>query len=293
MGTKSTTQRCETHVDFQQRYRDLVSSVDNLPTLPTLLWELQAVLRSPFSDAAKVALVIEKDPSLTAHVLRFANSAYSASRERIISVKDAVARVGINRIERISTGMLMVELFSEFGTTLEPEIFWKHSFRVASVTHSVCTLNPESCPFMPDEVYIAGLLHDIGKLILDQYFHEDYEKVDSAMKRKPWTAFQVEESVLGLHHGEVGADLLQVWDFPEYLVEAIRDHHEVCADTERSHVLAELIRFCDFISYGLEEETMNPEISEHPMFGVTSYQYEEMKINLLHEEKYVDDLLGL
>ena len=165
--------------DFLTTFDSLLTSLDSLPTLPAILWELQAELQDSRNGSAEIAAAIEQDPSLTANILRLANSAYFGTSDRYFSITEAVARIGLREIENVVSATFVIDVFTKIGESSDYSDLWRHSLQVATATDFLTERNPTTSPFLSSEAYITGLLHDVGKLILRQYFEEYFERVSA------------------------------------------------------------------------------------------------------------------
>ena len=148
--------------DFAAGFELIVASIDSLPTLPAILWEIQAALQNPRSGSAEISMVIEQDQSLTANILRLANSAYFGSSDRYVSITEAVTRIGLREIENLVSATLVVELFSELGEAMDETDFCCHNLQVAEAASFLTERNlvnrMVNKPFDPKETAIEDLM---------------------------------------------------------------------------------------------------------------------------------------
>jgi putative nucleotidyltransferase with HDIG domain len=181
-------------------------------------------LDNPGITVGVLASELSHDQALTAEVLRLANAAALGYGPKSSTISEAVMRLGFRRIKTLvlgaSTSSLLMRRLSGYGLTGEE--LWEHSVACAQMARFVAdTVNyPDS-----EEAYVAGLLHDVGKLVLDQYVRVDYQAILNLMKRRGLQLWQAEEQLIGMDHGAVGGLLANDWHFPLPLVEAIRCHH--------------------------------------------------------------------
>jgi putative nucleotidyltransferase with HDIG domain len=188
---------------------------------------LEQALSDRNSDAMGVAKIISQDPSLTANILRVANSAYYAgSAGTITSVAGAVARLGFGETRNLSITMAVIRTFNHIGQHMDHKQFWKHSIVAAVATRVITNFCNPAGPFSEDDAYVAGLLHDIGALVLDQYFPDDFQDVRSIADEQCLPYAIAEQDVLNADHGEIGGCLLRKWNLPESIVRAVSYHHQ-------------------------------------------------------------------
>jgi putative nucleotidyltransferase with HDIG domain len=238
---------------------DILSRLDaleDLPTLPGIVLELERVLHGDTSDAAEVVLIIEEDPSIAAAVLRVANSVahYSSASGTITSLRDAVVRIGLNEVSRLASAVALIHVFGESSRQLDHKKFWHHSFMVASGARRMCLMSDQLRLVAEDEAYISGLLHDIGLLILDQFFPELYDRVAAVVQATGAEWAEKETEVLGVGHGELGGRLLELWDLPDTVVQAVTWHHCPESAPEASTRLSQALRVEEFLSAYIDED---------------------------------------
>jgi putative nucleotidyltransferase with HDIG domain len=202
----------------------VLSTITRLRPLPSNVTSLLRTLESPHADAGKVASLVSLDQALTAYILRVANSASLGYGLSCSSVREAVMRLGFQRVRLLllsaaASGPLTKRLS---GYRLGDGVLWSHSIATASLSHWLA--RGLSYPD-PEEAYAAGLLHDVGKLALDQFVQADYFHILESMAERKLHLWQVEELLFGIDHAGVGGVIADQWQFPVALQDAIRYHH--------------------------------------------------------------------
>ncbi len=230
-------------MDIASEIKLRLETIRNLPTLPVVLEKARQIMKDPQSDARRLARIIEDDPPMVARILRVVNSPLYAGREPINSLELAIARLGWNAVNNIA---LTTAVFSSFGHDagegdFNREEFWKHCIStgiVSSVLYEFCK-NHISKAYSKDLFHLVGLVHDIGKIVLDQHFHAEFIKALRIREEKKCSLSNAEFEVLGTTHSEVGAWLAEKWNLPAEIIAAIMFHHNpIGADIEyRSLVL--------------------------------------------------------
>jgi putative nucleotidyltransferase with HDIG domain len=192
--------------------------------LPNNVSRLLRTLESPGADAGLIASLISLDQALTAYILRVANSAYLGYSLSSSSVREAVMRLGFQRIRLLVLSMAAAGPLTKRlnGYRLGDGALWNHSIAAATIAHWLA--NKFSYPD-PEEAYVAGLLHDMGKLVLDQFVQADYQQMVAVMAQRNLRLWQVEELMFGIDHAAVGGLMADQWQFPIALQDAIRYHH--------------------------------------------------------------------
>ncbi|MCD6216664.1 HDOD domain-containing protein [bacterium] len=240
-----------------------MAEIDSLAPMPASVVKLTQMVSNPDSGVHDIARVVELDQALTANVLRSANSALSASRTKITTVKNAVVRLGTAQILKLAVGQQVVSAMSEefTGYGLCEHELWRHS--VASALASESIGKYASVP-IPGISFTAALLHDIGKLLLERHLNAEVtELMLSMIEDKGITWLEAEHRILGTDHTEVGAAIARHWNFPDELVLAIEHHHD---PDPMSNTLLDVVHISNsiakLIGVGLGAEQMHSNVSK-------------------------------
>jgi len=204
---------------------NLVDSIRDLPSLPAVAQEAVSIAGDPAASAADLAKIIQVDPSLTAKILRVTNSAYYGLSRKIANVKEAIVVMGFVSVRSLAIAVNAMKLFEGTGSAnFDPERFWMHSACSALLARNLAALSK-----IPDAsgAFTAGLLHDIGKIVLDQFAHEAFEEVLETQKREGAIDPATELRIINTTHAEVGRRLCERWKLPTQLCEAIGGHHDM------------------------------------------------------------------
>jgi HD-like signal output (HDOD) protein len=223
----------------------LLESARSLPPLPVSAIRLAGLVSSPDVDVLDIVETISLDQSLTASVLRQANSAASGNRVRIGTVRDAVVRLGMNMVLSIAlSGHLskqMAKAVPEYG--LGAGELWRHSVLASISTDLIRGRSPVR---VPTEAATAALVHDIGKLVLCRYMSPHVlELIAQAGALEGDADFEAELKVLEVHHGDVGALVAEHWRLPESIVVAVKYHH---TPSERPEPICYAVALGDMIA---------------------------------------------
>lgn len=204
---------------------ELVARVEDLPVLPVIVGQVMRLTEDPDSTAADLNGVIGQDQALTAKILRLANSAYYGFPRRIGTITEAVILLGFNTIRNlVLTASVSQVLEREApGYGLAKGELWRHALTSAMAAR----LLARKVRYRgAEEAFVAGLLHDIGKLILSHYVANSYEEIRQRVAEENVPFMVAEQAVLGFDHARVGGLVAEKWNLPEGLVEAICLHHE-------------------------------------------------------------------
>lgn len=207
--------------------KELVARVGRLPSVPTLFQEINRLMESERATVENLGAAIAKDMAMTAMVLKLANSAFFSLRHTVSTPGEAVSILGIDLLRSL---VLAHGLFSQAGSFRYPTFglqhLWRHSVSVAAVTKAIAEQEGISRS-RSAEFFTAGLLHDVGVLVLASRFPEEYARVLDTSRQGGTDLETAEFHVLGSTHGEVGAYLLGLWGLPPAVVEAAAWHHEI------------------------------------------------------------------
>jgi len=207
-----------------------LESIDDLPTIPLVIQKIEEAIRDEDTSAKKVASVIQDDPAIMARILKIVNSVYyrSADGKEINSLSLAIARLGFTAIKNIALSSSVFTAFSEKKvTSFDLNQFWVHCIGtgiINNIVYETCGGNLTRI-YTKDELHLLGLLHDIGKIILEHYFHEEYTGILEYGRENKVHSVIAEEAVLGVNHAQIGAWLAKKWKLPPLYVSGILFHH--------------------------------------------------------------------
>lgn len=226
-----------------------IISRSDLPTLPTVYSRLEAAIEDPRSSTTSISAVISSDATLTARLLRIANSAMFQFPSQITSISTAVRVVGTRQIRDLALATIVIGMFERFNPPVgKMEMFWQHSIACGVAARVVGAQRRE---VNVERFFVAGLLHDIGSLLL--YLHMP-EQMMVAMKHASEGSLPlhvIEKDLIGFDHAELGAALLSQWGLPAALHRAVRYHHspDQCVDFRMD---ASIVHVSDVIVNALE-----------------------------------------
>ncbi len=253
---------------------DKIKNSNNLPSLPQVLLKLIEISNDDGSSAADLAEAISHDPSISTKVMRLVNSAYTGAGRRFKGIEQAVVYLGLDTINNIA---ISTSVYQVFGRTRESSLFklsrfWWHSFMCASLARIIA--HKTSYEF-PEEAFLTGLLHDIGRLLLWVNFPKEFASVlqnhdDSS------TIISAEERVFGANHAEVGAWLIKEWNLKTFMSDAVLYHHEPLERIHDAFTLVKIIYLAGIICRALNDNTGAGFIAARELFGFEQSQTEEL-----------------
>ncbi|MFP4163910.1 MAG: HDOD domain-containing protein [Chitinispirillaceae bacterium] len=241
--------------ETRKRIEGVLEGIEKLPTVPTVYAQLRKVLASPETTSRDVAAIIEQDQSLTARLLRVVNSAYYGFPRRIRTISRAVVILGFNEIKHLTLTVSVIELFkTEQGSGVDFEKFWDHAIGVAVCTRILMRTAGRKETENLESAFVAGLLHDIGKLVEGSYIKEFFiESLDRATQNAI-TLFQAENETGGFSHQDIGFYLSQKWELPLDIEATIAFHHNPMLKRNDRHFfpLIASVHIADAIVRGID-----------------------------------------
>ena len=228
---------------YKKKIFDKLASITELPTMLVVAMEINRLTSDPNTTIEQIEALIKNDLTLTAKVLKIANSALFAGSKRIVSLNSAISRLGFAEVSKLSLAITFLNTFKP--NYVDYEMFWIHSIATAYITTKLNDFSADKK--RSERLFTGAILHDIGILILDQHFSEIYKKVFDIALNKNIELTIVEQKVLGTNHAEVGAYLLEKWKIPSEITEIIKFHHQPQKATMTDHE-TKLIYLANFIS---------------------------------------------
>lgn len=209
-----------------QSLRQLVSRLDRLPSIPALYVQIVEKLQDPQIGLDEIGEIVAKDMAMTAKILKLVNSAFFGLGRQISSPVEAVSYLGVETIKSL---VLSIHAFSQFTSVklgaFSIDALWAHSQQTAGLAKEIARLESADQKLL-DDCFVAGLLHDTGKLVLASNFPQQYDRVTEAARGGTLALLTAEENTFGANHAEVGGYLLGLWGLPVPVVEAIALHHQ-------------------------------------------------------------------
>jgi len=201
---------------------NIVGSVKDLPVLPRTYLALREKLMDPEASTRDVVKIVEQDVGISAKILQLVNSALFGVPREISSVSTAVNYLGISMMQNL---VLSAEVFRIFESAAAIHGFSMEQVQVHSQLTSRIAAKIPSPPSIHNAVVVAGMLHDVGKLLMAMKSPKHFARALSGAREEQRPLFKVEEELMGVSHAEVGAYLLSIWGLPTLVVEAVAHHH--------------------------------------------------------------------
>jgi HD-like signal output (HDOD) protein len=236
--------------------RTLVGGVAGLPVKPEVYTRLTEAIADPMIDMPQIARIVSRDVGLASKVLHLTNSAFFGSKRSFVSIEQAVTFIGIRMLRKV---VLAAEVFAAFdpkqslgGLSLDEE--QKHGLTCAGIARKIA---PD--PELGEYAFLAGMLHDIGKLVWATRNPKLMRQLNRQRVRGESLMPGVEESVAGTHHGRIGAYLLGLWGLEHPVVEAVAHHHDPAATGSSHFDLPSIVHVADALAHEIANERVGRE----------------------------------
>ena len=278
------------------RCTDILRKVKALPALPSTALKLMQVINDPLSTVDDLVGTIKYDQAVTGEVLKVCNSAYFGLARRVSSLNDAMVYLGtvkvLQLVMAIHTNALLAR--EQRGYGLAPGVLWKHSVGVALASSAVAQRLK-----LPNAslVFTAGLLHDIGKVVLNEYVAEEVNEILRRVTQERLSFLEAEQQVLGFSHQEIGGKIADTWALPEGIVRCIRYHHAP-QELDPPDPLVDTVYLancvCRMLGIGLGEDGLyyRADSSVMQRTGLREQDIELIGVQMLSELKRVEQLFS-
>ena len=236
---------------------ELVRDVGGLVTLPNVFIRINQLVEDPNSSIADIAKAVSQDPSFTVRLLRVANSSFYGFSSTIDTVTKAVSVIGTSQVRNLALSMSVASSFAGLPNNLVSMAnFWRHSLYCALVAR-ILARQAGRCD--PEAMFTAGLLHDIGELVIFNRLPEQAKEslllVMDNMDELP--VYQAEQQIIGFDHAQVGGELARQWNLPPLLAECIAYHHSI-GEAQRYPRETALVHLANILAMMAELDTLEP-----------------------------------
>lgn len=272
---------------------DILRQLEDLPSLPAVVMELLSSIDAPDADISVLAKKVSHDQALTAKTLRLSNSSLYGLQVRVTTIGQAITFLGFQTTRNLITAAAVTGCFAEGQCPgFDDKAFWRHSIATAACAKVLA----RRVRFNQDYAFTAGLLHDIGRLVLMSSYPALYQQVLAYRSANDSSVLEAERAVLGVDHVEAGAALAGHWNFSDTMRLAIANHHD--PDAPGAGFLATIVHVADAIVHALdlarEDDDLVPAVSSAAwtalgldeeaylqVFRETELQFEEITVILM------------
>jgi HD-like signal output (HDOD) protein len=284
--------------------KEKVKTIIQLPALPSLAFEVVEMVDNPKTSAQQLSRVISADQALTGKVLKIANSPFYGFPKKISTIDFAIIVLGFDALKEIVISIALVSsLQKKADSYFNTKVFWDHSITTGVIARRLAR---DIGYRVTGEVFVAGLLHDMGISILNKYFNAEFRRIVDINREMGLSFLEAEESVLGVTHAEIGSWLGERWNLPDQLVETIRFHHSPerseqnknlvsivhCADVFAKQLSAEPIEYDPDVTFN-EDALDTLGLNDANLLQEYRMQYAEMMKTDLRDGMMMNSLVGI
>lgn len=263
----------------------IAKSVHRLPALPHIAMQVQQLVRDPDSSPLQLLRTINSDPSLAAAILKTVNSAAYGLPRKIDSLDRAIPMLGLKAVSELTVAHSVGALFSakDIGGGFSATDLWLHSNLVANIARKLAGFVNRK---LADSAYVAGLLHDIGLLVLCQQFPKEEAKLLAGAKSSPVPLTKSELDTFGFDHADLGLLIMSQWQLPEPTCIAVAMHHDPFRANDDSKQLTAIIALADAlactVATGLNVTALHTPVSPDlfALAGVSNLEVEQTRSEL-------------
>jgi len=271
-----TVDTCST--SGEELKKEILKKVKALPPMPQVLMKAKKIVDDPYKGAKELADVLETDQAMTTRVLKLSNSAYYSPTTPVSSVKQACILLGeeslLMLITLVCTSKLMGSRLK--GYDISSVDMFRHSLKVALGSQKIADkIKPE----LSADAYSAGLIHDMGKLIMDPFVAERKEDFHTHLKKHELELLETERKLFGFDHTDIGYDYCTNWNIPDIQAQAVKEHHK--PDPASENILPVILHIADIMANFPIEDLTDEEINElidGSILKVAGFSTEEIRM---------------
>lgn len=256
-----------------------MDDVKSFPSMPAAALKLLTLLKDENASNVQIEQILRYEPGLTANILKMTNSAFFGLPKKIGSIRQAVLLIGWKKLIQIVLASCVSAIIDKpvQGYDLSAGDLWRHCVAVSVASE---LLVKELKLSVPEEMFTAALLHDVGKIVLGRYVKEDISLIDGE-EMQCLSFEQVERSMFGIDHAEIGANILRNWSFPPTMISAVRWHHDPDGAPKSSHLIdvvhvADVLCVMSGIGVGREGLQYRPSPTACERIGLTQEHLEKV-----------------
>jgi len=278
------------------RSEELLKKVGALPPMPGTAVKLMSLLNDPRSSVQDMVELIKFDQAATGQVLRLCNSAFFGLSRTVTSLSEATSCLGMVKVLQVVMAVHTSSMLSrkQIGYGLERGMLWKHSVAVAL---AAAEIGQKVDAGKVNLMFTAGLLHDIGKVVLNEYVAAEFLEIARRVKAERISFAEAENRVLGFSHAEIGGKLAEAWRLPDPIVRCLRHHHEpevLSPPDELVDVVYLANTLCRFLGIGVGQESPTSRCSDAVLHrrGLNAEDLESIGAQILVSLKQVEEMFA-
>ena len=274
-----------------KKLRQALNTLDNLPAIPIIAQKILSLKIATDEGERALLELINSDPPILSKIIGLSNSPLFGTGREILTLKDAAALLGSNRVKMIALSFAMMSSMTrKSGSLLDIGCLWRHTLAVAMTMGTLARYMPNDRRPSDEEIYLAGLLHDIGFLVLDYLDAKLSNQLHTRLAAEPDRSIEeIETEMLEMNHCELGAELGRHWDLPEPIIAVIRYHH--APNDKRPTVGQPLVAMANLAekllpTLGIVESVpMNISVEEWQALGIDPLKADEIRAKVLDHAK--------
>jgi HD-like signal output (HDOD) protein len=283
-----------------EELQSLIESIGEIPTLPSIATAIMEKTLDSKVSAKQIAEMVERDQALSIKVLKVANSPFYRRIKEISTIRGAVMLLGFNVLKSIVLSISVINMFSDKNKrALDFYKFWQHSIACAVCAKNIAL---KVSPSASEDAFVAGLLHDLGKVVADQLLCKkgEYNEILEIMNRANSDIIEVETSIMGVDHATLGRFLMEKWNLPALLYKTVGAHHSIgdITDDEEARKLSAIIHVADIVTNHLglgigqsDRGFVDPALLNQ--MGLTSHDIQDISIALKDSISSISDEMGI
>ena len=274
----------------------ILSKIDYLPPFPLTVTKALQLLKNPDVSPNTLAEVVKFDQAVASNILRICNSSYTGLSTPITNLQQGIVFVGTKELRRIIILSGTRQYFEKRkpGYEAEKGELWKHTLAVTVIGEKLNEITNETDR---DEVFLANLLHDIGKLILSDYVMDAHQEITNMVEQQEVNFIDAEKSIIGIDHTEVGCKILEMWKFSEDIITAVKNHH--LPHKEDDSMLDKIVRLSNILAIIMGYETSLDKLS-HPdipeickLYNIKRTTLDKLMADSLEELQEIEQCYGI
>lgn len=283
------------HVDL----KEAILNLDSLPAMPVIAHKILGLPLDTYEGETQLLKLIEQDPQISARIIGLANSPLFGASKKVTSITDASMLLGITRVKSVAVGIAVMSTLSRHQSGhLNIQHLWLHSMGIALAMRTLALAMPVRTRPLDDEIFFAGLLHDIGFMVLNYIDPELSDLLQSKLAAHPERLVnEIEAEVTEISHGELGAELARHWDLPDAIVAVLRYHHHPADETATiGQPLIALLNLSEKLlpAFGISEHVAS-DIGEQDwlVLGIDPARAEELAISVREQSEQAKQILAI
>lgn len=280
------------------RVEEIVNIANHIPPFPKVAMQVMKMLGDPHVLPKDLAEVIRYDAAITANLLKTCNASYFGLPRKVSSLDEALVLLGQDALKDIIIASSSARFYKGeaggAGYQLEQGELWKHSVATAIMAKSIA---PHFKGVDPGTAFTIGLLHDIGKRFLSSFVAGDFQKIMNRTYIDGLSFMAAEHEILGIDHAELGSMIMQKWEFPGEMIEAVRSHHdpEALSKAPLTALLAMANTLVISLGVGVGADGLSGAMRGEGLkrFGITALELDRYMSNLLIEMERAEEMMTL